>query len=326
MLTLKDDQIGKKTLSETTGAEKSKLFPTDLGLVVTDFLKQHFDDIMDYGFTARVENEFDDVAEGKLEWNNMIDGFYNPFKKDVDKTIETADRISGERELGKDPQSGKPVIARMGRFGPMVQIGSADDEETPKFASLQKGQSIETITFEEAMDLFKLPAVLGEFEGKEVSVNIGRFGPYVKLGDDFISIPKGEDPFSVNLDRAIELIKEKQQADAPIAHFEDKPVTKGKGRFGPFIKWNDMFINVPRRYNFENLSQQDINELIEAKVEKEANRYIQQWPEEKIALENGRWGPFVRFGKKMIKLGRKDDGEKYTADDLATVSLEDVKK
>lgn len=326
LLTLKNEQIAKATLTENTGAEKAKLFPTDLGLVVTDFLKQYFDDIMDYGFTARIENEFDDVAEGKLQWNKMIDDFYSPFKEDVDKTIETAERIKGERELGADPQSGKPVIARMGRFGPMVQIGSAEEEETPRFASLQKGQSIETITLDEALDLFKLPAVLGEYEGKEVSVNIGRFGPYVKLGEDFISIPKGEDPFSVNLDRAISLIQEKQQADAPIAEFEGKPVTKGKGRFGPFIKWNDMFINVPRRYNFDHLSAQDIKELIETKVEKEANRFIQQWPEEKIALENGRWGPFIRFGKKMIKLGRKESGEKYAPEELANVSLDEVKK
>lgn len=326
LLTLKDEQIAKTTLTENTGAEKAKLFPTDLGLVVTDFLKQYFDEIMDYGFTARIENEFDDVAEGKLQWNKMIDDFYNPFKEDVDKTIETAERIKGERELGTDPQSGKPVIARMGRFGPMVQIGSAEEEETPRFASLQKGQSIETISLEEALDLFKLPAVLGEFEGKEVSVNIGRFGPYVKLGEDFISIPRGEDPFSVTLDRAISLIQEKQQADAPIAEFEGKPVTKGKGRFGPFIKWNDMFINVPRRYNFDHLSAHDIKELIETKIEKEANRFIQQWPEEKIALENGRWGPFIRFGKKMIKLGRKEGGEKYTPEELVNVSLEEVKK
>lgn len=281
---------------------------------------------MDYGFTARVESEFDEVAEGKLEWNKMIDQFYSPFKKDVDQTIETAERIKGERELGKDPQTGKPVIARMGRFGPMVQIGTADDEETPKFASLQKGQSIETISLEEALDLFKLPAVLGSYQEKEVSVNIGRFGPYVKLGEEFISIPKGEDPFSVTFDRAVQLIQEKQAADAPIAQFQEKPVTKGKGRFGPFIKWNDMFINVPRRYDFDQLSQQDINELIEAKIEKEANRYIQQWPEDKIALENGRWGPFIRFGKKMIKLGRKEDGEKYTAEDLSSVTLDAVKK
>src|SRR5690606_23333831 len=169
VLALKDNKISQFTQTEITGAEKAKLFPTDLGIVVTDFLKQYFDDIMDYGFTARIEGEFDEVAEGKLEWNKMIDEFYNPFKEGVEKTIETAERIKGERELGIDPQSGKPVIARMGRYGPMVQIGSADEEETPRFASLQKGQSIETITLEEALDLFKLPSVLGEYEGKEVS-------------------------------------------------------------------------------------------------------------------------------------------------------------
>jgi DNA topoisomerase I len=323
---LENNQIKKIVDHENTGAEKSKLFPTDLGLVVTDFLIQYFDDIMDYGFTARIEEEFDEVAEGKIKWNKMIDDFYLPFKKDVDKTIENAERVKGERELGKDPISGKPVIARMGRYGPMVQIGSADDETKPHFAALKRGQSIETISLEEALDLFKLPLSLGEYENKEVYVSLGRFGPYVKWGEDFVSIPKGEDPLEVDMDRAIELIKEKQKADAPIAMYDSKPVTRGKGRFGPFIKWNDMFINVPRRYNFDHLSQPEINELIEAKVKKEANRYIQQWPNEKIAIENGRWGPFIRFGKKMLKIGKKNDDTKFTAEDLKQLSVDEVKK
>ncbi len=323
---LENDKIKKITDQENTGAEKSKLFPTDLGLVVTDFLKQYFDDIMDYGFTARIEEEFDEVAEGKMKWHKMIDDFYNPFKKDVEKTIETAERISGEKELGIDPISGKPVIARMGRYGPMVQIGVADENEKPHFAALKKGQSIETITLEEALDLFKLPLTLGEYEGEEVYVNMGRFGPYVKWGEDFISLAKGEDPLEVDMERAIELITQKKEADAPIAMYEGKPVTRGKGRFGPYIKWNDMFINVPRRYNFNGLSQKEITELIEAKIKKEASRYIKQWPGEKISIENGRWGPFIRFGKKMLKLGKKDDDTKYTAEELAALSLDDVKK
>ncbi len=326
VLVLKDNNIKKSTAQEITGTEKAKMFPTDLGLVVTDFLKQYFEDIMDYGFTARIENEFDDVAEGKMKWNDMIDDFYNPFKVDVEKTIENAERIKGERELGTEPGTGKPVYARMGRFGPMVQIGGAEEEETPRFASLQKGQSIETISLEEALELFKLPFSLGEHEGKEVSVNAGRFGPYVKWGDDFVSIPRGEDPLTVDMERAVALITEKQKADAPIATYDGKPVTKGKGRFGPFIKWNDMFINVPRRYNFDNLQQSEIDELIATKIDKEANRYIQQWPEEKISIENGRWGPFIRFNKKMLKLGRKPDGEKYVAEELTTLPLDDVKK
>jgi DNA topoisomerase-1 len=326
ILILKKDHLTKLTETENTGAEKSKLFPTDLGLVVTDFLSQYFDDIMDYSFTARIEEEFDEVAEGKMKWHKMIDDFYLPFKKDVDKTIETAERASGERELGVDPITGKPVIARMGRYGPMVQMGIADEEEKPHFSALKRDQSIETITLEEALDLFKLPLTLGEYEGEQVYVNAGRFGPYVKFGEAFISIPKGEDPLEMDLDRAIELIKEKQKADAPIAMYDGKPVTKGKGRFGPYIKWNDMFINVPRRYNHDNLSKADINELVEAKIKKEANRYIQHWPEEKISIENARWGPLIKFGKKIIRLPKKADDTKYKAEDLKDLPLEEVKK
>ena len=324
---LMKNNVTQVTESENTGAEKSKLFPTDLGLVVTDFLTQYFDDIMDYSFTARIEEEFDEVAEGKMKWHKMIDDFYLPFKKDVDKTIETAERAKGERELGIDPITGKRVVARMGRYGPMVQMGEIlDEEEKPHFAALKRDQSIETITLEEALDLFKLPLTLGEYEGEQVYVNAGRFGPYVKFGESFISLAKGEDPLEVDFERAVELIKEKQKADAPIAIYDGKPVTKGKGRFGPYIKWNDMFINVPRRYNHDNLSKADINELVEAKIKKEANRYIQHWPEEKISVENARWGPLVKFGKKVIRLPKKPDETKYTAEELKTIPLDDVKK
>ncbi|MBI1342738.1 MAG: type I DNA topoisomerase [Terrimonas sp.] len=326
VLVLAGDKIKATTEQENTGAEKSKLFPTDLGLVVTDFLKQYFDDIMDYSFTARIEGEFDEVAEGKMKWNKMIDDFYNPFKKDVDKTIETAERAKGERELGVDQESGKRIVARMGRYGPMVQIGEADEEEKPRFAALRKDQSIETISLEDALDLFQLPRTLGVYEGQDVAVNVGRFGPYVKFGEQFISIPRGEDPLEVSLDRATELIREKQLADAPVAFYQEKPVTKGKGRFGPYIKWDEMFINVPRRYDFDNLSQADIDELVAAKIEKEANRFIQRWPEEKISIENARWGPVIKFGKKIIKLQKKQDDTRFSAEDLAAVSLEEVKK
>lgn len=326
VLNLKDDKISKQTSSENTGAEKSKLFPTDLGLVVTDFLKQHFNDIMDYGFTAKIENEFDEIAQGKEQWTEMVDHFYHPFKKEVDVTIETADRIRGERELGTDPATGKRVTARMGRFGPMVQIGEIDDEEKPKFAKLKASQSIETISYDEAMDLFKLPLTIGEYEGKEVAVNIGRFGPYVKWGEDFVSLPKGVEPLEVDLAKAIDVIQQKQLADAPVAMVEGLPVTKGTGRFGPFIKWNDLYINIPKAYDFNNLKQSDIEELIAKKQDKEANRFIQQWPAEKIALENGRWGPFIRFGKKMLKIVPKAQGEKYTPEELKVVSIDDVKK
>ena len=188
------------------------------------------------------------------------------------------------------------------------------------------GQCIETITYEEAMDLFKLQGSFGEHEGKDITVSVGRFGPYVKWGEEFISIPKGTDLSTVDLDKAISLIEDKKKADAPVGMYDNKPITKGKGRFGPFIKWDGMFINVPRRFDFDHLSQADMKELIEGKVKKEANRFIQRWADDKIAIENGRWGPFIRFGKKMVKMARKADDTKYSPEEAAQMSLDDVKK
>jgi len=238
ILVLQNDKVKKVTEQETTGAEKSKLFPTDLGLVVTDFLKMYFDDIMDYGFTARIEEEFDEVAQGKMKWNEMIDDFYNPFKKDVENTIETAERISGERELGVDPTSGKPVIARMGRYGPMVQIGSQDDEVKPRFAKLKPAQSIETINLDEAMDLFRLPRNLGQFEEQDVTVSIGRFGPYIAHDKKFYSLSKEFDPYSVSLEEAIPIIEEKRKAkeERTIKVFEKEKIQILRGPYGPYIK------------------------------------------------------------------------------------------
>jgi DNA topoisomerase-1 len=325
ILKLKDNNIQKVTEQENTGAEKAKLFPTDLGLVVTDFLNQHFQNVMDYSFTANIEKEFDEIADGKMIWNKMVANFYTPFHTGVSHTLETAERAVGERMLGVT-EEGKPLTARMGRYGPMVQIGAQNDEEKPRFAKLKATQSIETITFEEAIELFKLPLNLGEYEGMEVLVNIGRFGPYVKWGEQFISIPKGEEPSDVDLQRAVEIITAKQIEDAPVGFYDNKPITKGKGRFGPFIKWNDLFINIPRAYNFDLLTQKDCDELIEKKIEKESNRFIQQWPEEKIAIENGRWGAFIRFGKKMLKLIGQGANGKYTPEELAALDLESVKK
>jgi DNA topoisomerase-1 len=241
-----------------------------------------------------------------------------------------ANLASGERDLGYDTESGKKISVRIGRYGPFVQIGESaehEEDEKPRYASLRSGQMIESISLEEALDLFKLPFQLEAYQEKELSVGIGRFGPYIKWGDSFISLPKGEDPLSVNLDRAVELINEKNIADAPIAHFQDLPVTKGKGRFGPFIKWNNLYINVPARYNFDILAQAEIDELISKKIEKEANRFIQEWPTEKIAIENGRWGPFIRFQKEMLKLGKNPiTKDKYTAEDLSLLSIDTVKK
>ncbi len=330
VISLKDGKISSATKSENTGAEKNKLFPTDIGAVVNDFLVEHFKGIVDFNFTAKVEKEFDEIAQGLKNWTEMLRSFYNPFHTEVENTLQTANRASGERELGKDPESGKKISVRIGRYGPFVQIGESqenDEDEKPRYASLRAGQMIETISLAEALDLFKLPYHLEDYQGKELSVGVGRFGPYIKWGESFISLPKGEDPLSVNLDRAIQLIDQKNIAEAPIAQYENLPVTKGKGRFGPFIKWNNLYINVPVRYNFDQLGQTEINELISNKVEKESNRFIQTWPSEKIALENGRWGPFIRFGKQMLKLGKnKSTNDKYSPEELASLSLDAVKK
>lgn len=324
VLILAGGKISEEVRTENTGAEKNKLFPSDIGMVVTDFLQEHFPKIMDYHFTASVEEEFDEIAEGKVNWKKMLESFYRPFHSDVEKT-ETSDRASGERELGVDPVTGKRVFVRIGRFGPLVQIGDSEDPDK-KFASLRKDMRLETITFEDAMELFKLPKNVGSYKDKELVIGIGRFGPYVKWGEAYVSIPRGEDPMKVELERAIQLVQDKEAADAPIAQYKGLPVTKGKGRFGPFIKYNDLFINISKAYDYDNLSQKDIGELIDKKLEKESNRFIQQWPEEKIALENGRWGPFIRFGKDMLKLGRTSKGDKLTPEHVAELSLEEVKK
>lgn len=325
-LTLVKQNLTKEIKTENTGAEKSKLFPTDIGMVVNDFLLQYFPTILDFNFTAKVEEEFDEIAEGNLDWQKMLGEFYHPFHKTVEDTMENSERASGERSLGIDPVSGKPIIVRIGRFGPLAQIGETNEEtgEVAKFASLRKTQNLDTITLEDALDLFKLPMNLGTYEGKEVIIGVGRFGPYVKLDEAFISIPRTIDPLTMDMEKAIEIIKEKELADAPVAHYEGKGVTKGKGRFGPFIKYEGMFINVPRAYDFDNLSQHDINELIEKKLEKEANRYIQNWPEEKISVENARWGPQIKFGKLQLKL-IKDGGGKFTPDELTELNLDAVK-
>ena len=328
LVTLKNDTITKTQSEENTGAEKGKLFPTDLGLVVTDFLSEHFKRVMDYSFTANIEQEFDNIADGKLQWGKMVGDWYTPFHEGVEHTLENAERAKGERILGTEEETGKPIIARMGRFGPMVQIGAQTDDENdkPRFAKLTAAQSIETITLEEAIELFKLGAPLGQYENQDISVGVGRFGPYVKFGDAFVSMPRGEQASTVDLARAIEIIEAKRVEDAPIGHYEDKPITKGKGRFGPFIKWNDMYINIPRAYNFDILTQQDCNELIEKKVEKEATRIIQEWPEEKITLENGQWGPIIKFNKKKLKVIGSGATGKYTPAELAAIDIDSIKK
>ena len=325
-LTLTKTGLKKEILTEKFGGDKNKFVPTDIGIVVNDFLTTNFNEILDYGFTAKVEQDFDEIAKGEEKWKDVLKNFYSSFHPKIEDVGENADRATGERLLGQDPKTGKNVYARIGRFGPMVQIGETDSDEKPIFASLMATQNIVTITLEEALELFKVPFDLQDYEGKTVTVGVGRFGPYVKWGEAFISLPKGENPLSVDYDRAVAIIEEKKKADAPVASYKGEPVTKGVGRFGPYLKYQDIYINVPKKYDFENLSQKEVEELIEAKLDKEANRYIQQWEEEKISIENGRWGPFIKFKKANFKIPKKQDDTKYTAEELKDISLDQVKK
>ncbi len=312
-LVLESGRIKEKGLSETVGSDKGKMVPTDIGMIVTDFLVANFATILDYNFTAKVEEDFDEIAAGDEDWKKMMKNFYTDFHPRVLDVEENADRASGERVLGKHPKSGKQVSVRLGRFGPMVQVGTVDDEEKPTFASLLPDQSLTTITFEEAMDLFKLPRKLGVYKGEEVEANVGRFGPYVKFGEKFISMEQEDDVMEIAMDRAIELILAKQKADAPVAEYEGKGVQKGTGRFGPFIKWDGMFINVNKKYDYDNLSQEDIVELIEAKKQKEIDKVVQNWEEEGIRIEKARWGRHtILKGKIKVELAKTVDATKMT--------------
>ena len=318
--TLKKGHLKEKVLTEKYGSDKGKLVPTDIGMIVTDFLVTHFEHILDYNFTAKVEEGFDDIADGKEDWTKMMRNFYKEFHPQVEHVQENADRESGERILGADPKTGKQVSVRLGKFGPMVQIGTVDDDEKPQFASLSPDQQLNTITYEEAMDLFQLPKSLGAYKGEELEVNNGRFGPYVKYGSKFVSLPKGVDALSVEFEDAIELIKEKEEADAPIYTYKKLPVQKGKGRFGPFIKWNNMFINVNNKYDWDNLSNDDIVELIEAKIQKDIDKVVHNWEEEGIRVEKARWGRHnILKGKIKIELDKSVDASKLTLEKVKSI-------
>ncbi len=307
--------VESKLLTEKTGADKNKLVPTDIGNIVNDFLVANFSNILDFGFTAKVENSFDDISQGDENWIEMIKGFYTKFHTTVEDVKENAERESGERILGKHPKSGKTVLVRLGKFGPIAQIGAPEDEEK-QFASLNKDQHLGTITMEEALELFLLPKTLGLYEGEEVIVSNGRFGPYIKFGAMYVSLNKGENPMEVDLPRAEELIVAKQKADAPIYHYEGLPVQKGVGRFGPFLKWNSIFINVNKKYDFDNLRDEDIIELIEVKKQKEIDKVIHNWEDVSIRVEKARWGRFnVIKGKIKVELPKTTEIEKMTKEE-----------
>ena len=311
--------ISENTLSEKFGSDKGKLIPTDIGMIVTDFLKNHFEYIMDYNFTAKVEQDFDSIASGKKDWTEMMKSFYGKFHPVVEDVQQNATRESGKRVLGSHPENDKEVSVRLGKFGPMVQIGTVEDEEKPKFASLPQDFQIESVTLDQALSLFELPRTLGEFQGETLEANNGRYGPYIKFGKKFVSIPAGKSPTSISLEDAIVIIEDKIKADAPIHVYENMDVQKGKGRFGPYIKWNNIFINVNKKYDWDNLSIDDIEELIEEKKQKEKDKVIHNWEEEGIKVEKGRWGKFYLIkSKKKILLDKNLD--------VASIDLDQAKE
>jgi DNA topoisomerase I len=268
-LVLEQGKIAEQTKTENTGAEKAKLFPTDIGAVVTDFLSEHFSRIMDYHFTAKVEQQFDDIAEGKTDWTSMLQGFYKPFHANIDEAMKVSQKAKGERELGVDPASGKMVIAKIGRFGPLVQIGDVTDEEKPKFASIPRDKSIATITLAEALKLFELPRTLGVSNGQEVIANTGKFGPYVKLGSTFASLPKDISPMDVTLEQALQIIVEKEtaKANAVIKTFpERKDIQVLNGRYGPYIKVGKDNIKIPKGTDAATLSLDECVALAEKQL------------------------------------------------------------
>jgi DNA topoisomerase-1 len=318
-LTLKANELSEKVNTETFGAEKAKLFPTNTGMVVNDFLVKHFPSVIDFSFTANVEEEFDKIAEGHLEWQRMIDNFYKPFHQTVEDT-QGAERssVSTARELGVDPKTGKKVSVRKGRYGFFAQIGEASDTEKPQYATLKKDQLIDSLTLEEALDLFKLPREVGFFEDKPMTVGIGRLGPYVKHDDKFTSLGPEDDPLSIGEDRAIQLILEKRQAESNevIGTFEDKPITGGKGKFGPYVKHDGKFYSLPKGTYLNTVDEAKAVEIILAKRNVEANRVLKEFPENpNVKVLNGMYGPYIAVGKRNVKIPKDRDAASLTLQD-----------
>ncbi len=314
-LTLKDGKITETTKSEITGAEKNKLFPTDLGMLVNDFLVKHFEQVMDFSFTAKIEEQFDEVAEGKKVWHKIIGDFYAGFDIVVEKAKNEADREKGERLLGTDEKSGKPVYAKMLRYGAGIQIGTAQDEEKPQYARLRADQRLETITFEEAMELFKMPRQLGEFEGKKVRAGIGKFGPYVQIGDKFVTLPKEESAYEVNLERALELYVAKLEADAAkVLRYFTPEIAILNGRWGAYLKYGADNIKIPKDINIDTITLEDIERLKMESGQKDKEKDVKNATKMigSFAILNGQYGYYFKHGKLNISLPKDADLEAFT--------------
>jgi len=310
-----DSNINRNVNQENYGSNKGKLVPSEVGLLVNEFLTNNFKNIIDYNFTASVENEFDSIADGSKDWKSIIDKFYNPFSMVIDDVQKNAKRETGERILGLDPKSGRQLSVKLGKYGPIAQIGKVDEDEKPLFASLLPDQQISKINAEEALKLFELPVYVGDFENERVEANIGRYGPYIRYNKVFIPIPEGFNPFTITIEKSIDLIKAKIEAQKPILVYKSYDVTKGKGRFGPYLKWNNTFINVNKNYDFDNLTEEDCIKLIEEKIQKDKEKIIMNWSSDGITIEKGRWNKiYIIKGKKKVPLAKNIDPSKISLD------------
>ena len=314
------DEIIKETKIENFGSNKGKLVPSEVGILVNEFLTNNFKNIIDYNFTANVENEFDLIANGSKDWKSIINKFYEPFSLVIEDVQKNAKRETGERILGTDPKTGRQLSVKLGKYGPIAQIGKVDEEEKPIFASLLPEQQISTISVEDALKLFELPVYVGDYENEKVEANIGRYGPYIRYDKIFIPIPEGFNPFTVTLDKSIELIEAKKAAQKPIITYKSHDVTKGRGRFGPYLKWNNTFINVNNKYDFDSLTEQDCIELIEDKIKKDKEKILVNWESDQITIEKGRWGKiYVIKGKKRVPLSKNVDPLKISISDAKDI-------
>lgn len=317
---LKNGAVSEAKKKETFGTEKAKLFPTNAGIVVNDFLVSNFQDVVDFSFTANVEKDFDNIAEGKLPWEKMIDNFYKSFHHQI-ATVESEkfDRSLTTRELGEDPVTGKKVSVRIGKYGPYAQLGDAEDEEKPRYANLLKGQLIETITLDEALSLFKLPREVGFFEDKPVVVNIGKYGPYIRFDEKFFNLSTTDDPYTIDEQRAIGIIMEKRAAESSdsLGEFEGQPVTKGKGRFGPYVKHDGKYYSLRKGLSLDTITLEESIEVIKAKREAESNKIIKEFKENaNVKIQNGRYGPYISFGKRNIKIPKGVEPVTLTYEDI----------
>jgi len=336
ILTLKGSELSDQIIKENYGAEKNKLFPTDIGMLVTDFLASHFSEIMDYGFTAAVEKEFDEIAEGLKSWQNMLEEFYGPFKTNLQSVSETASRVNGERILGIDPISGKTVLVRMGQYGPMVQLGSREETENPIYASLLSTQRLESVTFNDAIQLLSVLNNGFEYNGLPVVVGNGRYGAYLKLEDKYINLPKDVNVMSLNQDSIKALLDDhfsKPSLPLDLGVYQEKKVTVGAGRFGPYVKHGNLFASIPKNQDPFQITLNDAIELITKKAEADSKKILKTFAENKdVSVQDGRYGPYIKYGKENIKMPKNMSVEDVTyaviqelAKDIVTKSSKSTK-